>query len=124
MKNKAAQSLGRRGGLAKSEAKSEAARANGAKGGRPSHRSQLVAKIREYIGEPDPDLTLSEQGLALRDIRQWMFEEAVGAERLSHSLAHLDGTERREENWHMMGAWLNLSKVTQADIVREARKTN
>lgn len=33
--NKAAQQLGRRGGRATSEAKAAAARANGAKGGRP-----------------------------------------------------------------------------------------
>jgi hypothetical protein len=35
MKNKAAQELGRKGGQAKSETKTETARANGAKGGRP-----------------------------------------------------------------------------------------
>lgn len=35
MKNKAAQALGRLGGKAKSEAKTETARKNGAKGGRP-----------------------------------------------------------------------------------------
>lgn len=35
MKNKAAQSLGRLGGLAKTESKIDAARSNGAKGGRP-----------------------------------------------------------------------------------------
>lgn len=35
MKNKAAQSLGRLGGKATSEAKAEAARKNGKKGGRP-----------------------------------------------------------------------------------------
>jgi hypothetical protein len=35
MKNKAAQQLGKLGGLAKSKAKSEAAKANGKKGGRP-----------------------------------------------------------------------------------------
>ena len=35
MKNKAAQSLGRLGGKAKTEAKTSAARANGAAGGRP-----------------------------------------------------------------------------------------
>lgn len=36
MKNKAAQELGRLGGKVSSEAKAEAARSNGAKGGRPS----------------------------------------------------------------------------------------
>lgn len=36
MKNKSAQQLGRLGGKKKSEAKTEAARANGAKGGRPT----------------------------------------------------------------------------------------
>jgi hypothetical protein len=35
MKNQAAVALGRLGGLAKSAAKTEAARKNGAKGGRP-----------------------------------------------------------------------------------------
>jgi len=34
-KNRAAVSLGRKGGKVRSEAKAEAARANGAKGGRP-----------------------------------------------------------------------------------------
>ena len=41
MKNKAAASLGRRGGKVKSESKAAAARANGKKGGRPS--KELVA---------------------------------------------------------------------------------
>lgn len=36
--NKAAQSLGRRGGRVTSEAKARAARANGAKGGRPGQK--------------------------------------------------------------------------------------
>jgi len=41
MKNKAAQSLGRRGGQTKTDAKAAAARANGAKGGRPVTRLRL-----------------------------------------------------------------------------------
>ena len=105
------------------QAKAQAARENGSGGGRPSYRPQLVAKIREYIGDTDPELTLSEQGLTLRDLRQWMFQEAVGAERLSHSLAHREGAERRAEEWRVMGAWLTLSEATQGDIIREARKT-
>lgn len=46
MKNKAAQALGRLGGKATSEAKAEAVRANGAKGGRPP---RLPAKIEKLI---------------------------------------------------------------------------
>lgn len=38
-KNPAAQALGRLGGKAKSEAKTEAVRANGAKGGRPKGKT-------------------------------------------------------------------------------------
>jgi hypothetical protein len=40
MTNKAAQELGRLGGLARSEAKARAARANGKLGGRPRKRSR------------------------------------------------------------------------------------
>ena len=40
MKNKAAQTLGRLGGLAKSPAKSEAAKRNGAKGGWPKGKKR------------------------------------------------------------------------------------
>ena len=42
--NKAAQQLGRLGGLAKSKAKADAARENGKKGGRPRDELKRVAK--------------------------------------------------------------------------------
>lgn len=45
MKNKAAQSLGRLGGMAKTKAKSEAARENGKKGGRPKKNKKRVADL-------------------------------------------------------------------------------
>jgi hypothetical protein len=52
MKNKAAQSLGRLGGKAKTEAKTEAARANGAKGGRPiakpGHTQRNIATVKRW----------------------------------------------------------------------------
>jgi len=47
MKNTAAQSLGRLGGSKKSEAKTSAARANGAKGGKPAH--MYFAKCRYLL---------------------------------------------------------------------------
>ena len=50
MKNKAAQSLGRLGGRAKSEAKTETARANGAKGGRPKLFAYVV-ETQDNSGE-------------------------------------------------------------------------
>ena len=49
MKNKAAQSLGRLGGKAKTEAKTSAARANGAAGGRPGMYS-----VTESSGSAPP----------------------------------------------------------------------
>lgn len=48
MKNKAAQQLGRRGGKVTSEAKSAAAVANGAKGGRPHG---VIAMLHQADGE-------------------------------------------------------------------------
>lgn len=45
MKNKAAQSLGRKGGQAKSEAKALAARSNGAAGGRPPLPLKMVEEV-------------------------------------------------------------------------------
>jgi len=47
MKNTAAQSLGRLGGSKTSEAKTSAARANGAKGGKPAH--MYFAKCRYLL---------------------------------------------------------------------------
>ena len=46
MKNKAAQSLGRLGGRAKSEAKASAVRANGALGGRPAFGIENTGDIK------------------------------------------------------------------------------
>lgn len=52
MKNKAAQQLGSLGGSVKSEAKTAAARANGAKGGRPKiktgHSQKNIAAVRRW----------------------------------------------------------------------------
>jgi hypothetical protein len=50
MKNKAAQSLGRLGGRAKSEAKAAASRTNGTKGGRPSLYAYVCQVWREDDG--------------------------------------------------------------------------
>jgi hypothetical protein len=43
MKNKAAQSLGRRGGKSRSKAKIEAVRENGKKGGRPKGKTNKTS---------------------------------------------------------------------------------
>jgi len=52
MKNKAAQQLGSLGGSVKSEAKTAAARSNGAKGGRPTikpgHSGKNIAAVRRW----------------------------------------------------------------------------
>lgn len=50
MKNKAAQQLGRKGGKTKTEAKAEAARANGAKGGRPLTKISTKHPLRGGVG--------------------------------------------------------------------------
>lgn len=47
MKNKAAQTLGRLGGLAKSKAKGEAAKRNGAKGGWPKGKKR--GKLKRVV---------------------------------------------------------------------------
>lgn len=50
MKNKAAQELGRKGGQAKSETKTEAVRANGAKGGRPITKITTKRPLQGVVG--------------------------------------------------------------------------
>ena len=56
MRNKAAQALGRLGGKKTSEAKSAAAKANGAKGGRPrkTPKAEPPSEPANAAGEPLP----------------------------------------------------------------------
>ncbi len=53
MKNKAAQQLGRLGGLVKSEAKTKASRENGKKGGRPKKEDDLprCEACKTFLGD-------------------------------------------------------------------------
>ena len=50
MSTKAAKTLGRLGGKARSESKAAAARANGARGGRPSSDLRAIRKIADKYG--------------------------------------------------------------------------
>jgi len=52
MKNPAAQSLGRLGGLAKSEAKAAAVRENGKLGGRPKKPKRIARRRNEKLCRP------------------------------------------------------------------------
>ena len=49
VKNPAAVALGRLGGLAKSQRKAEAVRANGKKGGRPKKSAKRVQVLKDYV---------------------------------------------------------------------------
>jgi hypothetical protein len=78
MKNKAAQSLGRLGGRATSEAKTKAARANGKQGGRPKlyvYACQ-VRRGEEWTTIGHPSNRAEAQEEAKRQ-RQWLREDDI-----------------------------------------------
>lgn len=64
----AAAALGRRGRAANTPAQQEAARANGAKGGRPTRLGEYEARIADLLGIEDRDERASALHLAAKEI--------------------------------------------------------